>query len=169
MALVKICEHIKENGDTCGSPALTDHVFCYFHQRLRNPRYHPGDFEYRLPALDSPHAILIATAHIAQGVLDGTLEDRRARLLLSALRLAISALDKMNKPPDPYSLPTTPFFFADTPADIPADAPAGATGKKPPLSATQTKLLKKILRRGPSDPRFSKAARLLDHKIVGAN
>jgi hypothetical protein len=53
-------------------------------------------------------------------------------------------------------------------------APAGATDtpaspKKPPqpapLSATQTKLLKKIIRRGPKHPQFKLAARLLDRHI----
>jgi hypothetical protein len=38
--------------------------------------------------------------------------------------------------------------------------------KKPPLSATQTKLLKKILRRGPSDPRFKQATRLVERRIA---
>src|SRR6185369_8022312 len=97
MAHVAICEHIKENGEPCGSPALTGHVFCYFHQRLREPCHRPGDFEYRLPVLDSSHAILMATQHIAQGVLDSTLEDRRARMLFSGLRLAMSALKQIDK------------------------------------------------------------------------
>ncbi len=42
-------------------------------------------------------------------------------------------------------------------------APAAATDNK--LSATQTKLLKKILRRGPSHPQFHRAVRLLDHHL----
>ena len=40
-----ICEHIKDNGSTCGSPALTGYSFCFFHQRLRQPRHRPGDFD----------------------------------------------------------------------------------------------------------------------------
>jgi hypothetical protein len=189
MAHVVICEHIKENGDTCGSPALRDHVFCYFHQRLRNPRHRPGDFEYRLPTLDTPHAILIATEHIAQGALDGTIEERRARMLFSALRLAMSALDKINKTPE-YLMPTTEasrndgldnvgtgfqarpvLAHPEPPVAIrkPSPAPTEAPAKKLPLSATKTKLLKKIIRRGPKDPRFATAARLLDHTIAGAS
>ena len=30
-----LCRHIKTNGKVCRSPALTDHSFCYFHQKLR--------------------------------------------------------------------------------------------------------------------------------------
>ncbi len=92
MTAIAICEHIKDNGDTCGSPALTGYDFCFFHQRLRHPRRRPGDFEYKLPILDTPESIMMAIQHITQAALDGILEPSRARLVLSALRLAMTAL-----------------------------------------------------------------------------
>jgi hypothetical protein len=202
-----ICEHIKDNGDTCGSPALTGYDYCYFHQRLRQPRHRPSDFEYKLPILDTPESILMATQHITQAALDGVLEDRRARLVLSALRLAMTTLKAIKKEENAgkekhvgTDLPVRPTRaqLADSPAADKAPsaataapegspwrepwvsvtstpkAPAGATDtpaspKKPPqpapLSATQTKLLKKIIRRGPKHPQFKLAARLLDRHI----
>ena len=222
MAQVQICEHIHDNGDTCGSPALTGYDFCYFHQRLRFPRHRPGDFEYKLPILDTPHAILMATQHITQAALDGILETRRARFVLSALRLAMATLKAMNKPApkqsvakkngeeknDLFALSSRAPLLGEGSALVSqgersapcspcpdssgdrgraglqprvagpekvgalapvAPAPAETTDKKPPLSATQLKLMKKILRRGPSHPRFATAARLLDREIVGAN
>jgi len=50
-------------------------------------------------------------------------------------------------------------------------APAGATDSAPkrPLSPAQTKLLKKILRRGPSHPQFQHATRLLDRHIAATS
>ena len=202
-----ICEHIKDNGSTCGSPALTGYSFCFFHQRLRQPRHRPGDFEYKLPILDTPHSILMATQHITQAALDGILEERRARLVLSALRLAMTALQAMKKEenmenekhvgkgkdvgtalssrapllgegsasaPMATAVPRTDNSSNDRgraglqprvvePEKVGALAPAA---KKPPLSATQFKLMKKILRRGPSHPQFKLAARLLDHQIA---
>ena len=40
----KFCRHIKINGERCGSPALTNQVFCYYHVEIKrrhgrcNPR-----------------------------------------------------------------------------------------------------------------------------------
>jgi len=222
---MKICEHIKDNGSTCGSPALTGYDYCYFHQRLRHPRHRPSDFEYKLPILDTPESILMATQHITQAALDGLLEDRRARLVLSALRLAKSMLKETNKEKEKQekeknnvelgmnhvgigisnvgtgaparatraqlavsnadSTKTAPCTNAlhnvDTgfqarvsvasateEADLSSDSVASP--KKPPqsapLSAHQLKLMKKIIRRGPSHPQFKLAARLLDHHIA---
>jgi hypothetical protein len=52
----------------------------------------------------------------------------------------------------------------------PAEAPDTPSPKKlpqsAPLSAHQLKLMKKIIRRGPSHPQFKLAARLLDHHIA---
>jgi hypothetical protein len=209
---IAICEHIKDNGATCGSPALTGYSFCFFHQRLRQPRHRPGDFEYKLPILDTPESILMATQHITQAALDGVLEERRARLVLSALRLAMTALKAMNAAGEQSPLPSkslennvdtgfqarvTRAQLAVSPATEPAPEPIQSTTastlssrapvvggegsafapvatypptptKKLPLSATQLKLMKKILRRGPSDPRFATAARLLDSQISHA-
>jgi hypothetical protein len=205
---IAICEHIKDNGTTCGSPALTGYSFCFFHQRLRQPRHRPGDFEYKLPILDTPESILMATQHITQSALDGILEEKRARLVLSALRLAMTALKAMNAAGEQSPLPSKSLDHVDTgfqarvtraqlavSATEPAPEPIQSTTaptlssrapvvggegsdfaplatdpttstKKPPLSATQLKLMKKILRRGPSHPQFKLAARLLDHQIA---
>ncbi len=211
---MKICDHIKDNGSTCGSPALTGYDYCYFHQRLRQPRHRPGDFEYKLPILDTPESILMAIQHITQAALDGILEPSRARLVLSALRLAKATLKEINQQDGlqqkneeenrldaarPRAATTTAQALSsrapqlgegsascpnhhDSPLHndhnrLPDRGGAGLqprvegrkeiealapVPKKLPLSATQLKLMKKILRRGPSDPRFSTAARLLD-------
>jgi hypothetical protein len=45
------------------------------------------------------------------------------------------------------------------------EAPVGTTDKKPSLSTHQLKLMKKIIRRGPSHPQYKLATRLLDHQI----
>ena len=207
---ITICEHIKDNGSTCGSPALTGYSFCFFHQRLRQPRHRPGDFEYKLPILDTPESILMATQHITQAALDGILEEKRARLVLSALRLAMTALKAMNAAGEQSSLPSkslennvdtgfqarvtraqlavsatepapepiqsttaptlssrAPVVGGDGSAFAPVATDPTTSTKKPPLSATQLKLMKKILRRGPSDPRFTTAARVLDRQISG--
>jgi len=32
-----ICDHIKDDGERCGSPALKDLKLCHFHNRADNP------------------------------------------------------------------------------------------------------------------------------------
>ena len=39
-ASIARCQHIKVNGIQCGSPALKDRKFCYFHQRWHKSRIH---------------------------------------------------------------------------------------------------------------------------------
>jgi hypothetical protein len=38
----RTCDHLKEDGVLCGSPALHNHNFCYFHLNARaDDRRHP--------------------------------------------------------------------------------------------------------------------------------
>ncbi len=32
---VRLCNHIKENGRSCRSPALRKHLYCYFHDEVQ--------------------------------------------------------------------------------------------------------------------------------------
>jgi hypothetical protein len=38
MKPVKLCQHIKDNGSFCGSPALRKRRYCYFHDELQRRR-----------------------------------------------------------------------------------------------------------------------------------
>lgn len=82
------CQHIKDSGIQCGSPALRGESFCYHHKRIHYPRFRPGQKGYIIPALETPEAVTLATIQIAQAAHDGTLSLPVARLLLNAVRLA---------------------------------------------------------------------------------
>jgi len=89
------CRHVKEDGAYCGSPALRDHKYCYYHltqrgRRLRRARALRDNQPYRLEiqSLDNPYAIRNAISEIAQALAAGQLDARTAGKLLYAVQLA---------------------------------------------------------------------------------
>jgi hypothetical protein len=85
----KSCTHIKVTGVRCGSPSLRGEQFCYFHQRmLRTVRY-PAS-RIRLAALlEDEESIQVALMETINALLLGTIEIKRAELILRALNTAV--------------------------------------------------------------------------------
>jgi hypothetical protein len=87
------CCHVKEDGIYCGSPALRDRKYCYYHlmqrgRRLRRARALRDNLPYRLEiqSLDNPYAIRAALTDIAQALAAGQLDPRTAGKLLYAVQ-----------------------------------------------------------------------------------
>jgi hypothetical protein len=87
------CRHVKPDGAYCGSPALRDRKYCYYHlmergRRLRRARALRDNLPYRLEiqSLDNPYAIRAALTDIAQALATGQLEPRTAGKLLYAIQ-----------------------------------------------------------------------------------
>jgi hypothetical protein len=99
------CEHIKTNGVRCGSPALREEKFCYFHDRARRDFPHRAEAVQVAPgsspagpssggtALDIPFpedadAIQYGLGKVIYGLLNGLIDHRTAGLALYALQTA---------------------------------------------------------------------------------
>jgi hypothetical protein len=87
------CRHIKEDGAYCGSPALHDRKYCYYHlmqrgRRLRRARALRDNLPYRLEiqSLDNPYAVRAALTDVAQALAAGQLDPRTAGKLLYAIQ-----------------------------------------------------------------------------------
>jgi len=87
------CRHVKEDGTYCGSPALRDRKYCYYHlmqrgRRLRRARALSDNVPYRLEiqSLDNLYAVRDALTEIAQALAAGQLEARIAGKLLYAIQ-----------------------------------------------------------------------------------
>ena len=87
------CRHVKEDGTYCGSPALRDRKYCYYHlmqrgRRLRRARALSDNVPYRLEiqSLDNLYAVRDALTEIAQALAAGQLEARTAGKLLYAIQ-----------------------------------------------------------------------------------
>jgi len=89
------CQHLKINGTQCGSPALRNERYCYFHRessqtfltvddkpRARQ-RVRPRPVHVQLPLLEDANSIQVALMQIMRLVLAGEIEHRTAGLLPS--------------------------------------------------------------------------------------
>ena len=89
MANVKSCTHIKVSGVRCGSPARRGEQFCYSHQRmLRTVRY-PASRIRHAALLEDEESIQVALMETINALLLGTIEIKRAELILRALNTAV--------------------------------------------------------------------------------
>ena len=99
------CQHIKTNGTQCGSPALNDNQFCYYHQHCRplTWTYQCGSYrnysqtEFTLPVLEDAHAIQMTLRQVVELVLKHRIDDKKAGLVLYALQIAPSNLKRIER------------------------------------------------------------------------
>ena len=115
------CQHIKDNGLRCGSPALRGQAFCYHHQRIHHPRFRPGQKGYIVPALETPEAVTLAFRQIAQAAHDGTLALPVARLMLNAVRWAGASVRKHSTIASEVVTEIPPAMSAVTNVSVTAD------------------------------------------------
>jgi len=99
-----ICKHIKTNGTQCGSPALQDNEFCFFHQQCRtvtfNYRGMYHDYtpsELHLPAFEDMHSMQFALRQVTELILRHKINDKEAGLVLYALQIASSNLKRLER------------------------------------------------------------------------
>src|ERR1700746_3624535 len=86
---VRKCTHIKVTGQQCGSPALRGEFFCYFHTRVIKGVQQRVDMQlHSMALLENCEAIQLSIMHVVDGLVKGTIEPTRARLILQALRIA---------------------------------------------------------------------------------
>jgi hypothetical protein len=86
---VRKCTHVKVTGLRCGSPALRGEFFCYFHTRVIKGVQQRADMRLdSIALLEDPEAIQLSLMHVVDGLVKGTLELPRARLIIQALRIA---------------------------------------------------------------------------------
>jgi hypothetical protein len=86
---VRNCTHIKVTGQRCGSPALRGEFFCYFHTRVTKGVQQRVDMRLdSMALLEDCESIQLSIMHVVGGLVKGTIETPRARLILEALRIA---------------------------------------------------------------------------------
>src|SRR5213080_2115583 len=149
------CQHIKTNGTQCGSPALRNGEYCYFHRRWRmttvdlSHSAHHVTTEFVLPVLEDAESIQITLGQIMRMSVCRQVDTKSAGLLLYALQIASANLRRTGF--EPYHRNVTVDLFrvperiigdeAWSPADF-KDANAGVgrapSPAEPPSSAKET-------------------------------
>jgi hypothetical protein len=111
------CQHVKSNGIQCGSPALKDNHFCFYHQHCHPIAWnykdgHYGDYSrsmLTLPAFEDAHSIQITLRHVVEFILQHRIDDKKAGLVLYALQMASSNLKRLeSEAPNPDEIVTDP-------------------------------------------------------------
>lgn len=90
------CEKRKSNGQMCRAPKMRGEKYCCMHLALEASR--PTKFS--LPALDDANSIQVAVDKSIQGLVDGTLEEKRATKLAYFLQLAMSNVGRVKFEPE---------------------------------------------------------------------
>ena len=114
------CQHIKTNGLQCGSPALRERKFCYFHQRTRelhHLRKKRPEMKLYIPLLEDANAVQIAIQQVAEAIAEERIDTKRAGLLLFAFQTAACNLkntdfepQKLREEMGELSEPLNPFI-----------------------------------------------------------
>ncbi|SRR5712691_13203305 len=127
------CSHIKVGGQRCGSPTLKGKHFCYFHQRLIHGVPGPVDSNISpISLIENEEAIQASLMDLIEALLRGSIENRRAELVLKALYIATKNAHRVR----------FDVFHNEMVRELPnyaaqyqADHPDSGAPKKPPVPA----------------------------------
>jgi hypothetical protein len=93
------CDHLKEDGVYCDSPALRGQNFCYFHLNARARRMQAAQARRRgetcrihLPVLEDMHAVQNSLMQVLDALADDRIDHKRAGLMLYVLQQASTNL-----------------------------------------------------------------------------
>ncbi len=96
----RTCDHLKEDGVYCNSPALRDRDYCYFHLNLRGRRLKAAsaralgpDQPINLPFPEDMHAVQLSLFEVLNGLANNRIDPKRAGLMLYALQQAATNLN----------------------------------------------------------------------------
>jgi len=121
---VKRCQHLKVNGTQCGSPALRETTYCYYHIRYHWPELEalPNQNEWRkLPTLEDANSIQVSLANVLERLVMQEVDHKTAALMLYALQTASMNLKRTSLEPQ---LPTQVVIDRESVANRPIGASA---------------------------------------------
>ena len=90
------CDYPKSGGKPCRAPKVRGQKYCCMHLAMEAAR--PTKFS--LPALDDANSIQVALNKTAQGLVDGTLDEKLATKLAYVLQVAMNNVDKVDFEPE---------------------------------------------------------------------
>ncbi len=122
--VVAICEHIRDNGLRCGSPALHGQHFCYHHSRAHFPAGRLGERNYRAPLPETIESLQLQLHQITEALGSGRIDDKVAGKLLYAVQLSTNLLKMKQKETSPSS--------ASRSSDHPITSSSDAVTEVPP-------------------------------------
>ena len=89
------CSYVKTSGELCRAPRIKGQEYCCMHLAMTAAK----EKEFELPPLDDPNAVQVAITQGARGLLDGTLDEKRAMKLAYFLQLAVTNVSRVSFEP----------------------------------------------------------------------
>ena len=80
------CQWVRQDGTSCGSPQMKQHIYCCAHIQMAEARA----LMLRLPPPEDPNAIQVGLMRIQKAVIDDTISMKKAGLLLYSMQLALT-------------------------------------------------------------------------------
>ena len=97
---VRTCDHLKEDGFYCKSPALRGRDYCYFHLKLRGRRLNMArgrtlgpEQPIDLPFPEDMHAVQVSLGEVINRIANNQIDPKHAGLILYALQQAATNLN----------------------------------------------------------------------------
>jgi hypothetical protein len=84
------CQWVRQDGTSCGSPQMKQHIYCFAHIQMAEARA----LMLRLPPPEDANAIQIGIMRIQKAMLEGTISTKMAGLLLYSMQLALTNVGK---------------------------------------------------------------------------
>jgi hypothetical protein len=95
MDIPKLCNHRKLNGKTCGSIALKDRRYCFYHQRYFDRDDIPaGRNDYSQPVFEDSRSILLAIHQATRAFLNNFIDQKTFTTLLYSYQVASSLINR---------------------------------------------------------------------------
>jgi hypothetical protein len=90
------CEYPRSGGRPCRAPKVRGQRYCNMHLAMEAAR----PTKFNLPALEDANSIQVALTKTAQGLVDGTLEEKVATKLAYVLQVAMSNVGNVDFEPE---------------------------------------------------------------------
>ena len=80
------CQWVKQDGTSCRSPQMKQHIYCFAHMQMAEAR----ELMLRLPPPEDANAIQVGLMRIQKAVIEDTISMKKAGLLLYSMQLALT-------------------------------------------------------------------------------
>jgi hypothetical protein len=80
------CQWVKQDGTSCRSPQMKQHIYCFAHKQMAEAR----ELMLMLPVVEDANAIQVGLMRIQKALIEDTISMKKAGLLLYSMQLAMT-------------------------------------------------------------------------------
>jgi hypothetical protein len=80
------CQWVRQDGTSCGSPQMKQHIYCFAHKQMAEAR----ELMLMIPVVEDANAIQVGLMRIQKALIEDTISMKKAGLLLYSMQLAMT-------------------------------------------------------------------------------